>query len=294
MAAKIDDALIDQFVADYVGGDSACSIADHYGFDAGTVTRRLRSRGVLVSPTPNRIDLPVDEIASRYRSGETELSLANAFGVSRNVVARRLQEAGIERRGVAEMNRINMARRTPEERQRNAMASHEAIRGSKRTVEDLSRRALAHERHPTNVGCDEIVLAKMLADRGVTTVPQKAIGPYNCDLAAFPVAVEVFGGNFHFYGRHWARMPKRLRYLFDSGWHVLMVHVTKPWPLDEGAAYYIAAYVEACRRHPTGGREYRMIRGTGQLAAIGRGDDDERTIVETLSRARNRRCLNAS
>ena len=293
MTVKVDTSLARDMVNDYRCGDSESVIAKRYGLAAGTVARHLTRAGiVIIAQYPSirpklRRELPADSVVARYLAGESEKSLAGSFGCCRDVIRRVLLESGVERRGLTESNRLMMSGRTAEENRRNCEAAHAAARGRQTTEAEHCLRALTHEKHPVHIGQAEPMFAQMLADRGVATVPQKAIGHYNCDLAAEPVAVEVWGGNWHFCGKHAALTPKRTRYLLDSGWSVVFVLLTKTWPLTGRAADYVAAFVEQTRCDPTARREYRMILGTGELASAGGFDDDEATIKETLSYPRN-------
>jgi hypothetical protein len=98
-------------------------------------------------------------------------------------------------------------------------------------------------------------------------VLQKAVGPYNIDIAAKPIAVEIFGGHWHGSGRHVARAPKRFRYLLDQGWPFVIVWAdARHAPLTPDAAQYIVTFAEFVRSHPTARREYRVIWGTGEEA----------------------------
>jgi hypothetical protein len=127
----------------------------------------------------------------------------------------------------------------------------------------------------------------MLQDRGIPTIAQQAIGPYNCDLGAYPVAVEVFGGGWHWYGDHVAIVPKRFRYILDAGWHILAVKIDAAFPLTSVTADYIAAYIQQARSDPSSRREYRVIRGAGETLASGSADDDQISIVPTFTAGRN-------
>lgn len=99
----------------------------------------------------------------------------------------------------------------------------------------------------------------MLSDRGIKTIPQKAIGSYNCDLAAFPVVVEVFG-DLALDGSASARAEESTT-SFNQGWSVLMVADTDSFPITNEVADYIASYIEKARTDPAFACEYRVIWG---------------------------------
>lgn len=234
-------------------------------------------------------DTDTKDLIGRYLAGESENALAKSFGFSRQVVRRILRQGGIERRGRSEAEALKWARMSPDQRASQVAAAHEATRGSTKSFDSLCRAALSRQRLQSHATDAEWEFARLLANRGLATIPQQAIGAYNCDLGAFPVAVEIFGGNWHWHGRHLARTPERIRYMLDSGWHVLMVHAWPDagYPLGDEVADHVVAYVEAARRDPAARREYRVIRGAGEILASGSADDDEVSIEWAFTNRRN-------
>ena len=115
----------------------------------------------------------------------------------------------------------------------------------------------------------ERVVFESLRAYGVKPIPQLAIGPYNCDLACHPVAVEIFGGNRHFSGRHLARAEKRIRYLGNAGWHLLMLVISNACPWTSDTANHLIAYLNLADSDPSAPRQYRVIDGCGELLAGG-------------------------
>jgi len=235
-----------------------------------------------------RYALDTNDIIRRYTGGESEKALADALGVSRPTIRRRLLEAGVKPRGGHESALLIWQQRPLDERPGIYAAAHAASRGKVQTVEHRTKiattRATLWNRYITP---GEDRLWHMLRDRGLYANPQQAVGPYNCDLGAWPVAVEIFGGNGHWYGRHIERTAERFHYLFERGWHIIVVHTGPDYPLDPVAADYIVAFHKQASSNPAAVREYRVIRGNGQLRAAGRADDDEFSIVETLGRRRH-------
>jgi len=139
----------------------------------------------------------------------------------------------------------------------------------------------------THVSEIELELAGMLSERGIETTPQLAIGPYNCDLAARPVAVEVFGGHWHWHGHHLARVEERFRHLMDAGWNILVIPVNFSSPLTAAVADYAASYIKATRRDPPAICEYRVVWRAGEFATSGCADDDEISIEPPFRSARD-------
>lgn len=287
MPRKLLPSEVNYRINEYQAGKTTTQIAAELGITAEAVKNFLRKHGI-PSHGGNRLDVPTEEIATLYRNGMPEYMIAKRFGVSRMVITRRLKEAGVEKRPIGDVVRATVAARTPEENQRYTEAAHAAVRGIPKTHDVKCRMALGKQRALSHVSPQERVLQDMLTKRGIAVIPQQAIGPYNCDLGTYPVAVEIFGGGWHWTGRHLLRTPERFRYILNAGWHILVVKVEAArHPLSESTADYVATFVEQARRDPSAVREYRVIRGAGELLAAGRADDDQISIVQTLRRRRH-------
>lgn len=232
----------------------------------------------VVDLAAERLDLDVDDLVKRYLSGESEYGIANKLGVSRSVIRRRLLERGVEVRGRSEAGAARAARMTPEERMAQVAAAHEAKRGTPNPHESLVQAAKTRQRRGIGISKTEAEFAKLLEDRGVEFVQQLAVDTYNCDFAIHPVAVEVFGGSWHWYGDHIAQAPERTRHFLNVGWHVLIVTDYGGVPLTGETADYVVSFVQLARAHPSIRREYRVVRGRDEVLASGSIDDDEISI----------------
>lgn len=215
--------------------------------------------------TRGQLLLPVDELLDRYTRGESELALARHYAVSRPTIRKRLIEGGATLRDMSAAQRLKMARMTPEQRQAQSAAAHAAVRGSTVGWERKCKSARTRQERQTHVSPAELALQCWLQQRGIVSVPQLAIGPYNADLATGPVIVEIFGGGWHATGDHRHRTAERYRYIFDQGFSAVIVWVNaRHHPLRVAAADYIASYLEIARRNPPARGEYRVIWGDGQ------------------------------
>jgi very-short-patch-repair endonuclease len=176
---------------------------------------------------------------------------------------------------------------TVAERQAQVAAANVAATGRQKTFAEQCLAAQTRQERRSHASTYEGTLERLLAERGIAIVPQCAIGPYNCDLGAYPVAVEIFGGHWHWHGYHLRVAEKRLNYLLNAGWHVLAILVNKTFPITDATAEYVAAYIESARGDPARRREYRVIRGAGELIAAGSVDDEKISIVPTFTSGRN-------
>ncbi len=195
-----------------------------------------------------------------YAGGKSVYSMSRMFGVDRGVVRRRLTEAGIILRNRSDAQSVRNSKLTAEERTANIRAAHAARRGAKDTWATLALRAKAIERSLSKIGISELMFAKLLAERGILSEAQKAVGKYNIDLACFPIAVEV-----HRNGSHPLRLErnrKRLMYLRKRGWCVLFVWFN-PWKNSEILPIHAdeaVTLIKLARRNPPEWGKYRMIR----------------------------------
>ncbi len=242
----------------------------------------------VIDMSPKPLPLDVNDIVRRYKSGESEKAISELLSVSRTAIRRRLLMAGITPNNRSRAMYIMASKLTPEERRRRTKAANAAARGRKVPIEERCKVAASREKSKKGISHLENSMEKILRKAGFEPVPQKAIGPYNCDLAVHPVAVEIFGGGWHFSGSHLARTPDRIRYLMDHGWHVLMVVIdARRFPLTTEVGNYVISYIKNARRHPSAVREYRVVRGAGHYLASGCADDNEISIIPAFTTGRN-------
>ena len=231
------------------------------------------------------LDLPVDSIVELYTSGQSEKQIAKRFNVSRNVIRKRLVSQGIEIRPQSERIKLVWQGFSKERRISQVKAAHNATRGKSVSFETKCKHAKTIEKYPSNFSESELILQKMLSERGIETIHQKAIGPYNCDLAAYPIAVEIFGGNWHFFGHHAARFNERTRYILNRGWYIYIIPISESFPLTAAVADYAASYIKSIRRQKPPICEYRMVWGAGKLTTTGSLKDDDFSIIPSFKDA---------
>lgn len=271
MAAPLDPAKVDHAIQLYVSGEPVQKIQAASGVSLTRLHRERAARGI---PARERLlTLPAEKIVAAYLAGASEYALSQEYGISRGPIARCLTEAGIERRSMSAAGEVRATQMSPVERKRQAAEANRASRRRRVPQIDKLRRALTLEHRGNRTSAGEQAMAEMLAARGMRVTAQRAVGVYNVDLAAAPVAVEVLGGGWHsIKSSHAERTP----YILDEGWHLVMV-----WDyegrsaLGPGAADYVVAFAEQVRRNPPTTCQYRVITGQGEsLAACGREDNE--------------------
>jgi very-short-patch-repair endonuclease len=257
MPAKASAVDLDNAILAYISGESSQDASKKFHTSESRLTRTKLSI--------NHIPLSTEEIANRYSSGESEKALAEAYNVSRCVIARHLKMASVERRTTSQANVIRAAGMTPEQRKLAAMAAHEAARGRQQSLNEKIQRAETRQTRQRGVSPSEMLLREWLMQRGIDTIPQMAVGPYNVDIGTDTIAVEIFGGSWHGSGKHRETAPERCRYLLDRGFNLIIIWTdSSRWPLSPVTADYVASFIQLTSSNPPIRGQYRVIWGDGK------------------------------
>lgn len=226
------------------------------------------------------------EIAQRYEAGESLLQIAESMGECRRAIVIALEQQGVTLRTQTEANKIigsNMSQDLREKRR----TQMRRIASTPNSWAQLEKSAITKQEKGMSESPSEQLLKIWLEEAGIKPIPQQAVGIYNADLGAYPVAVEVFGGNFHASGRHLARAADRCKYFADRGWSIVIVwtdHRSKRLTVE--AAHYVKSVVDQVSCDPSLIGQYWMIWGTGEFIASGGLKDDDLTLVMSSRRAR--------
>lgn len=257
-----------------MGYDAVREVPPVFGFEVEDMTRKVE------------FSHP-DDVIRRYQAGESEKAIAKSLGIGRPTVRRFLLRQGVQPRGRSESMFVRMARTPADERRALARAANRAARGRVVAESSMIKRAATREQRQSGVHASHRKFAGTLTvGCQRLAVCEKAVGPYNVDIAVGNVAVEIYGGGWHGYGRHRARSAERFRYLLDRGWRVVIVWTDQRYyPLGRGAAEYVIALADRLRRDPATPGEYWVIRGDGYELAAGSADLDQLTAIPTRRRA---------
>ena len=242
--------------------------------------------------TPKRIDLDVNNIVKKYVGGMSENALSKLYRVNRWTIRQRLLEAGISPRGHSKAEYIKWERMSTKQRLAQTAAAHEASRGRIVSMAVKIKRAKTWQQKGGFDSRSKIegIIFEWLSLTDIDFIPQQAIGPYNCDFGAYPVAVEIFGGNWHMAGERGRQRKKAIRYFLDHGWHCYIVVInTKRYPLIPSVTDHIISYVQQIRSHPSTICEYRMVGSNGEFIAAGCADDNEISFVSSFANSRDPR-----
>ena len=124
-----------------------------------------------------------------------------------------------------------------------------------------------------------------------TIQTELACGIYNIDFViGGSIAVECFGGNWHATGRAAARQGKRIEYLLNTGFDVVVVWVHESkwhrigWP---AALEHVIMDLQFPGRGPSASRQYWMIRSNGEIWQSGKRENADFAFVAPANRRRN-------
>jgi hypothetical protein len=260
---------LDHAVQLYRAGHTLAEVGAVFGIGAPSLHARFKTAGVPRRKPGGgecarlRIAVDGDEIVRRYRDGESEKSLSESLGISRSAVRLRLLRSEVQPRGRSEAMFLRWSDLDDVGRTALVEAAHAAVRGLVRSDADLTARARTRAALTCFTSPWEVIVADLLAERGVPTNPQQAVDRYNIDLACWPVAVEVHrSGN---YPLHRPALQQRCMHLLDRGWRTLYVWIDPRHDvLTAACADHTVTLVQLAQCDPTAFGEYRVIRGTGE------------------------------
>lgn len=240
-----------------------------------------------------RVFIDLDDLAARYHRGESVLYMSKELGVCRGAITKRLSQIGLKVRSGSEANLIRMAKLSKAERLALASAAHAAVRGRPQSHADLCKRAISREQSARVASKYEMRIMSWLRDAGIQFTPQKAIGPYNVDIAISEscIAVEVFGGNWHATGLHAARYRERTDYLLSCGWLPFIIWVRKrliDWRCVE---QIIALHQIGCSNETKWTQEH-VIRSDGKTTPIAEVNPNNGTLIMNVQSGNERRAAN--
>ncbi len=161
-------------------------------------------------------------------------------------------------------------------------AAHDAIKGAKRTYEDLCKRAIAKQFNHPKLTRWESLFFDFLRANDIPFTCSKAIGKYNVDfLVDTSIAVELFGGSFHATGRAADRLHERMKFLIENGFNVYIV-----WCLSDETSIFPGCFDDfvTFRKSISGNEtpvgQYRVIWSDGDFISCGSLESDYLAAVK--------------
>lgn len=289
MSRKIILADTDNIVKQYRAGVSTSDLASQSRVSKNVIYRILSDAGItLYCGRPSRNRPTIDEMLAIYNTGIGISGVAKKLGAGRMYVIIAFKKAGIETRNPSQQQFARMARSTPEEIAYLTSAAHKACKGRQHTDDEITKRALTRFNHKTcKTSIYENTFADELAKLNIVFTQQAPVSRYNCDFIVNGVAVEIFGGGWHNHGAHLARFEKRTRYLFNAGFHVLIINASKFSPIDTAVTNQAISLINSFSLDKSSARQYRVIWCRRDYVTGGSSNDDHIAFVQPYTNRRN-------
>lgn len=256
-------------------GFTYAKLAEHFGVTQNTIKRAMMDYGLLKKPPQRKfLDVPPGYVEARVEEFGKFLELHNQ-GFTYKEIA---QSCGRSSSYVTRLFNLNGYRCSTEYKTK---AAHDAVRGTKRSLEDLEKRALGVERKPPKMSRWESFFADWLISQNISFVYSKAFGKYNIDFAiGDSIAVELYGGAFHSDGRAASRLNDRMLYLLNRGWNVYIIWcLSKEKRIFPGCLNDFLTFTKHSSRDKTFRGKYRVIWSDGDPISMGGLEDDYRSVV---------------
>ena len=267
MPGPIPQAKIDHILELYKSGVALHDIGKSVGVDFKTADKYIRKSGIpkrtkaeasaLVSArtmgrpaTRFGAQIP-EEVCDLYREGATLRDLERRLRIDRKRLSAFLRGRGV----VVDGNRPT------DGRLRAALVGSAAAKLAPRND---SARAVTLAHTGGVIGQGELELIDALRAHGFDPIHQLPVGSYNLDVAVneLRVAVEVQRGAWH--GATSAK-PKRVEYLFDRGWRVIFLRISRHGARTDWAAIanQLVAYLDVLRGNPSASGQYGVLARDG-------------------------------
>lgn len=208
-----------------------------------------------------------DDLVKRYEAGESIKKLADSLGISREPLRKALVKAGVNVRGRSDAEKMKWSQIKADAGgvTRQIEAAWKARRGGVDTDATKKARAATRYAKRLHISPRETMLAAEMSARGLCFEQQFPVECYNIDIAMtadlIAVELESFGPRPRLPGKY----AKRLKYLLNRGWFVLIVvgHCHRK-PDYRRIADDIISITQAVRGNEAMRGHYAMIRSDGK------------------------------
>lgn len=232
--------------------------------------------------------LDTNYIISEYKRGIGVVGIAKALNVSPSPIKRIILQSGIPLRNRSQQQQARMDITSDEDRKKLVKAANKAAKGRLVTSQEIEKRnRTLVARKSVKTSEIEIAFTELLDDAKIPYSKQVVCGRYICDFVINGVAVEIWGGNFHFMGAHIARSEERFKYLLGRFKGAIIVTINKTNPLGIGLRNAVIASAQELGSHPSFSGEYRMIWRNGKFITGNRINNDNFAFEYPFRNRRN-------
>jgi very-short-patch-repair endonuclease len=257
------------------------------GHGHNKISKLLVEAGVHI-PRNKKVRPTFDEVFNLFNSGIGVAGIGKRFGFAAATIEKILAANGVKKRNRSEQQKARMDSYSIQKIKSLTKNANLAAKGRKVSFEEKAKAAKTCEKTGyRNISKYEDFIKNHLEERGISFTPQKAIGKYNCDFAIGSIAVEVFGGKWHWYGQHLARTDERFKYIMNAGFDIFVIAVNESHPLTIASIENLISYIEHRAANPSPIREYRVVWSAGKFITAGSINDENISIKPPFTNARN-------
>lgn len=288
---------LNNVISPYNSGFSIMAIRKFTTYSAAAIKKILSENGIYIRSRSEQrtltscimYDSHLDKVREFYNKGYGITNISKRLGLNAMMLKSFMIKNGIKIRSLAEQNKINGRMLSDKSRKAIGEAARKFHSGKAISNEILDK--MAESRYKTgNVRASvyEDFFAKFLDDKAIKYVRQLNIGKYNCDFSVFGIAVEIWGGQWHFSGAHAARNNERFKYILDSGVNVIIAPIPSQNGFTVAMAENIISHCKELSGNPPFITEYRMIWRDGETITRFRNNIDNFSFESPFTYARNR------
>lgn len=215
-----------------------------------------------------------NEIIKLFNEGKSVQAISNILKIQRRTINKTLYENGIKHRNRSESMYNRMKHTSVEERCLLTKKANLTIKGTHpiHTEKTIHAMACGRFKNLSTIGTGETQFKEWIDKFGYGNIPQFPIGHYNIDIMIGNLAVEI-----HNCTTNPIKLPKikkRIKYLLNSGFHVIYIWITpkKRRFLTISAAIYTVSILKFIESTPSIDSKYWVIRGSGEFVSSGSSD----------------------
>lgn len=170
-----------------------------------------------------KLNIPnIDNLIKMYNSGISLNQISKESGFKRITLNRHFIENGVIMRTQSDSNKIKWSKMNQSQRKRQVQKAHEAVKGSKHSIQTKIKSAKSFYQNCLRCGMFESELAELL-NKYFTVYQQFPIGIYNCDIAIHesPIIIEIQMSNRS--GLKSKLSANRIKYILNKGYFVIYI-----------------------------------------------------------------------
>lgn len=276
--------IIEKHFVDHL---SIHNIAKQFGVTHKVINRVLKSSGreVLNFRNWNYDVFTLKCCIALYQHGIGVRGISERLGIGIVKIRNELIRQGFKIRTASEQEAMKWSLMSNEQRLAQVHNAHKSTVG--RIPSDDTLRKIAQARGKRSSIYEEKI-ENILVNAGIPFEPQFPVDKYNIDFVIGNIAMEVFGGNWHSTGNHFARFAVRSKQIFDSGYCLVILQITKRQRFSTDFSSNLVSFINQLRLDESSVGKYWVVWGNFDAVTTGSLDNIELALKNPFTNIRNR------